>query len=206
MSRHFRRYTELPYLLHMLEEEVITLLNPNSWDDKNDVLYLEAFQRKKKLESVLALCLTDASATYHHWKVFSHGSSGVCIKFNKERLIEWARDHGISCGPVVYRSIKKAKEHDLPLEKWPFVKRHAFRDEREFRLIFECREEVMPFKAFKFDPTIITKITLNPWLPASVCASVERAIRDRLRSSSITIRQTTLLRNEDWLSKVHSDT
>ncbi len=202
---YLRRYTELPFLLHMLENSSITLLNPKSWDDQNDVLYMEAYRSKKQLKSVLTLCLTESSATYHHWKVFSRGSSGICIKFDKQQLVDWAKANGISCGRVVYRSLKKAKEHDLPIEEWPFAKRHAFRDEREFRLIFECREEYQAHKSFQFDLRMIRKITLNPWLPSSVCQSMENAIRDRLGTSSISIRQTTLLNNEDWLSKVNGD-
>ena len=205
MSQNFRRYTEIPYLLHLLETKEITLLSPDSWDDKNDTLYLEAYRRKKKLQSVLALCFTDASATYHHWKVFSRGSSGVCIEFDKSKLIDWARANGMSYDHVVYRSIKKAKEHCLAVDQYPFVKRHGFRDEREFRLIFECREKRELFKPFRFKLDMMTKITLNPWLPAAVCQSVERAIRKHLGSASMVIRQTTLLQNEEWLTKVNPD-
>ena len=37
-----KRYTELPYLLHMLSTQRIALLNPSNWADRNDS-YLGVF-------------------------------------------------------------------------------------------------------------------------------------------------------------------
>ena len=64
-----RRYTDLPALLYLLRTRSITLLDPSSWDDKNDSYYLEKYKEKKSLQTVLALCLSTAEETYHHWRV-----------------------------------------------------------------------------------------------------------------------------------------
>jgi hypothetical protein len=82
-----RRYTDLPALLHMLKHCCITLLDPTTWDDTNDSYYLLKYKEKRKLETVLALCLTQADETYYHWRVFSHGPAGVCIDFHRADLI-----------------------------------------------------------------------------------------------------------------------
>lgn len=76
-----RRYTELPSLIYMLAYRKITLLDPSSWDDKNDSYFFSLYRDKVKLKSVLALCFTQARDTYHHWRVFAPGSAdvpGIC--------------------------------------------------------------------------------------------------------------------------------
>ena len=47
-ERFLRRYTTLPSLLYTL-----TLLDPQSWDDKNDSYYRQLYKEKKRLKSVL---------------------------------------------------------------------------------------------------------------------------------------------------------
>ena len=71
-----------------MTQRKITLLDPQSWDDSNDSRYLALYKEKKKLTTVLALCFTQASETYHHWRVFANGSSGICITFHSVELLE----------------------------------------------------------------------------------------------------------------------
>ena len=63
MAKFLRRYTNLPALLYLLRERKITLLDPASWDDKNDSYFLSLYHQKKQLKSVLALCFTPAFET-----------------------------------------------------------------------------------------------------------------------------------------------
>src|SRR6185437_17104819 len=86
-EEYLRRYTQLPALLYMLSEKKLTLLDPNSWDDKNDSYFLEQYKLKRKLKTVLALCFSMAQETYHHWSVFADGSAGVCIQFKRYGLL-----------------------------------------------------------------------------------------------------------------------
>jgi len=72
-----RRYTTLPSLLDLLVTKHLTLLTPDSWDDKNDAFYLQQYKDKKKLKAVYAMCFTEGNETYHHWRVFSGGNGGV---------------------------------------------------------------------------------------------------------------------------------
>jgi hypothetical protein len=81
MSEHYlRRYTDLTALIYLLHKRKITLLDPSSWDDKNDSYYLTQYKEKCKLKSVLALCLMQSDERYHHWSIFASGSGGVCIR------------------------------------------------------------------------------------------------------------------------------
>jgi len=82
----FRRYTDLASLLHMLRRDAITLLRPDTWDDRNDRLLMEAYAERMGMETLLALCLTSRGETYHHWKIFTDRNNGVCVHFRRQEL------------------------------------------------------------------------------------------------------------------------
>src|SRR5713226_2636906 len=87
LKKFLRRYTDLPGLVYLLRKQCITLVDPQSWDDTNDSYYLTLYREKQQLASVLALCFTQVTDTYHHWRVFAAGASGVCISFRRKELL-----------------------------------------------------------------------------------------------------------------------
>src|ERR1700754_2480162 len=82
-----RRYTNLEATIHLLRSRTITLLNPGSWDDRNDAYFMAEYNRRKNLKTLLALCFANCDETYHHWRVFSHGTDGVCLEFDRGKLL-----------------------------------------------------------------------------------------------------------------------
>ena len=83
-----RRYTNLAATIHMLRSCEITLLSPGTWDDRNDAYFMAEYKRRKNLKSLFALCFANCPETYHHWRVFSHGSDGVRVEFDKKLLMQ----------------------------------------------------------------------------------------------------------------------
>src|SRR5450759_5659051 len=111
-----RRYTSVPSLLHLLQNRQITLLSPASWDDKNDAFFMVQYKQRKKVKSVLALCFTMADDTYHHWRVFTHGSDGARITFRrKEFLAAFAKIKGVRKRPVKYKRVRAVSYTHLTL-------------------------------------------------------------------------------------------
>jgi hypothetical protein len=43
------RFTNLAAAIHMLRTRTITLLDPNTWDDKNDAYFMAEYKRQKGL-------------------------------------------------------------------------------------------------------------------------------------------------------------
>jgi len=154
-----RRYTDIPALIYMLRKGKLTLLNPASWDDRNDSHYISLYKEKKQLGAVLALCFTEAGETYHHWRVFSSGTSGVCIRFNKTRLLEHVEENTtIRFGPAQYRMMDHVRSSAISIDDLPFLKRYAFRDEKEFRLLYETKRPLQS-KDFPLPLECIDRIT-----------------------------------------------
>lgn len=206
MSKEYlRQYTDLPSLIHLLQSKTLTLLNPNKWDDKNDKLYMRIYKDKKNLASLFALCFTEAPETYHHWKVFASGSSGVCVYFYKTLLLQQLDSvTGIQHRQVMYKKLDALKNSPLAIKDLPFLKRYAFRDEKEYRIIFEDLTEKHEFKHFAIDTSCIAQISLSPWLAKPLKKTLINTIKSFDVSSSFKVIQTTLNENSIWMKAVQN--
>jgi hypothetical protein len=193
-----KRYTELPYVLQILQSQQLTLLNPNSWDDQNDAHYIKTYREKKGYGSVLALCLTEAAQTYHHWKVFTHGASGACIYFNDELLIAGLKDQGVVGKKVEYFSLAGIKKNSPTIDDLPFIKRSAYEHEDEFRLLYATKKKSIPFQNFTFPCDAIHSIVLNPWLPRSTFSVVKNVINGIKGFENLDVLRATIIENDTW--------
>jgi hypothetical protein len=185
----------------MLRTKRITLLDPKTWDDTNDSYYLLKYKEKKDLKTVLALCLTEAEETYHHWRVFSQGSSGVCVHFDRQLFVVTLLKHqGVSVKEVVYRRVRDARRRSVvpKISELPFLKRAGFSAESEFRVVFESKTKSIPYLDIKIDLAVIKKITLSPWLNKRLSATVKELITDVPGCDEIEVRRSTLVGNTLW--------
>jgi len=198
----FNRYTDLTALIDILSKKRIVLLDPISWDDKNDVFFMSKYKEKKKLNTLLALCFTTKYETYHHWSVFAPGSSGVCIRFQRDGLIQcFEKIPSVQFKEVNYKEITEVSNDGLSLNELPFLKRIPYKDEQEFRAIYESdnKEQI---KEVPFCLSIIDRIVLSPWLPDALVETIKQTIKGINGCDKIKVYKTTLLSNANWLSAV----
>jgi hypothetical protein len=199
MPAVLRRYTSLPSLLHILKTGRITLLNPATWEDRNDVYAMSRFQESKKLPVVLALCFSRGAETYHHWKVYTKGTEGVCIEFKRDDLLaEFEKNYPeVLRGRVTYKPVDRIKRWLSDIDRLPFTKRWQYRHEEEFRLVYLGREGESDAnaKGFAVNLDCIRRIQLNPWLPKSMVETVRSTVKS---FRSVRVVQTTVLENEAW--------
>jgi hypothetical protein len=198
-QKSLRRYTDITALSYILTNEKITLLNPQTWDDRNDSHFLRLYRKKRKLASVLALCFAQAAETYHHWKVFAAGSAGVCIHFQHGELLKALALHdGVHSGIVKYRTIDELTEKHPGVNELPFVKRIAFRDEMEFRIIYESKTEKLRKRDFSVPPSVIEKVTLSPWIDPDLADFAKTLLRAIPKWKNLQISRSSLIDNEKW--------
>ena len=199
IRRFLRRYTDIPALLYLLNERKITLLDPEFWDDSNDSHYLSLYREKKKLESALVLCFTQASETYHHWRVFANGSSGVCIQFRRGALLNIVRAQpNIRTGTVKYLTLPQMRNKIPAIRELPFLKRYAFEQEDEFRIIYESKTAKKPTLDISIPLSSIERIILSPWLPHPLSRHIKRTLKSIKGCSELEIVRSSLIGNEEW--------
>ena len=197
--RLYRRYTDLTSAIDLLFRQRIVLLDPASWDDRNDSHFIEEYKAMRGAKSVLALCLSSVGETYHHWRVFCGHSSGVCIEFFQKELRELIKaTSDVRHGKVQYMTLGRIKEATLALADLPFLKRYAFRHEAEFRLIYESMERDANNHEIKIPLSIIRGITLSPWLPVPLFDATREILRSIPGCDRIHINRSELISNEEW--------
>lgn len=199
MPQYLRRYTDLPALLYLLKEKKITLLDPASWDDSNDSHYLSRYKDKKQLSSVLAICFSQADETYHHWRVFSGSSAGVCIRFKREALLRaLCKQAGVMLGEVNYMSLAQARKQLPSIADLPFIKRAAFIHEDEYRAVFESERQALHSLDVAIPLSCIDRISLSPWLHKNLADATKQAIKAIDGCASLKVYRSTLIGNEEW--------
>lgn len=196
---YLRRYTDLPALIYLLSEKKLTLLDPQSWDDSNDSHYLSLYREKKNLESVLALCFSQSDETYHHWRVFAGGSGGACIRFKMAELLKAVKKQdGIRNGPVTYLKMGQIRDRQLSVKDLPFLKRHAFQHESEYRLVYESTVARKPKLDVPIPLTSIDRVTLSPWVHPALSEHVKSVLHSIPGCSHMKILRSTLIGNSEW--------
>ena len=128
-------YTTLPVLLDLLKRRRLVLLDPKSWEDKNDSGVMEENKRRKKVPRLFALCFSWGDETIHQWKAFADGISGCCIEFDAQRLIARLRSvDGVRCQCVRYLKLNGLGDDSIQVSSMPFIKRWPYRCEDARRL------------------------------------------------------------------------
>lgn len=195
------RYTTLPVLLDMLKRKRLVLLDPSSWEDKNDSEILLEYKRRKRLSKLFALCLSFGDETIHHWKTFADGISGCCIEFDTEQMKELLRrTPGVIFRKVRYRKLRDLKDATIPVDSIPFTKRWPYRCEEEFRVIWRGSSADSCFE-IPFDLRIIKKVTISQRMPQPVYETIRAYLRDAFTHPEQRINRSTLYENKTWINK-----
>lgn len=198
-----RRFTSLSSAIDLLRKERIAFLDPSTWDDRNDASYMDLYKEFLQLSSLHALCCSEASETFHHWKVFTQSPDGCFIDFYKDRLLSIiADDKNYVSRPMRYlllREMKTAKA-DLGVGDLPFIKRRSFADEREFRIIHIGDAPSGQVHYLEIDLSCVRRIVINPIMPSGVRASVKATLRDLCGEHRIRITASAITSSSEWKS------
>ena len=84
------------------------------------------------------------------------------------------------------------------ISQFPFTKAKAFEDEREFRIIYENKNQEYITKKIPLDIKSIEKVVFNPWITEEVCASLKAVIRKIEGCDELEVIRTTVTNNEKW--------
>ena len=195
------RFTTIPVLLDMLTRKKLVLLDPATWDDKNDSAIMEAYRSRQGVEKLFALCCSYGDETIHHWKTFSDGISGCRVKFAPKKLFDLLDTvDGVNYGPVKYRKMRKLKAGMIAVQDIPFTKRWPYRCEAEFRIIWEGSTPNNCFE-IDFDLSIIQRITVSQRMPEQIHTTIRELLRGAFKDPTKRISQSTLYRNDIWIGK-----
>lgn len=198
---YLRRYTSIAAAIDILARGELPLLNPETWDDRNDRRFMEAYRKAKKpTGSLYGLCAAGCAETYHHWRVFTSAADGACIEIRRAPMEAALR--GMPEVRFGFMEYLKLDEVDglspLDLERLPFVKRHGFKPENEYRIILESDLPQTSALSIEFPRDWIGRIYLNPWLPATLAETMIGMMRAVPGCEALSVQRSSLIENERW--------
>jgi len=193
-----RRFTTIGSVIDMLRNRRIAFLDPEKWDDRNDAEFMRLYREARGLTTLKALCCTESSETYHHWRVFTHSSDGCFIDFVKQPLLESIdADDAYFYAPMEYVRFDEMASASFEVADLPFLKRAGFKPELEFRIIYvgDCGDDAhfMPIEL-----GWIRRIVLNPWLPRPVADSIKATLKEISGNPRLQVGASRLTNSQTW--------
>ncbi len=198
------RFTTLPVLLDLLQRQKITLLDPKSWEDKNDSEIILEYKRQKKIKNLFAICFSHGDETIHHWKTFSNGPSGCLIEFNAHKLFEIIDAiPNLKHKAVTYRKLMDIEKKDtvLDVNEIPFTKRWPYRCEEEYRIIVENNSDSDFYFDIDIPLDIINRITISQQMPEKVYETIKGYLKGLKGDQKSRINRSTLFENKRWINR-----
>lgn len=200
-----RRYTSIPGVIDTLRQGQLALLDPRTWDDRNDRYFMELYRKQRKAAGLYALCAAKCAETYHHWRVFTGASDGACIVIRRQPLEEYLRGvdgpeiKSIRFQDVEYLTLQDARSlSPSDMDRLPFLKRVGFGDEDEYRIVVETNMEQQSAIFIDCPAEWIDRIYINPWLPERLAESVIETLQDLRGCSDLDIRRSSLIDSTTW--------
>jgi hypothetical protein len=190
------RFTTIEKMLEIVRTEELLMSDPNYWEDKNDSTILEIYKNKRRLKSLFATCFTKGSETIHHWGAFASKSEACCLEIKGDELLKDNSANGFISNEVTYVQLKKMRQEVTSIDQLPFVKRYPYRNEAEYRIIFESK--IKHNKANLIVPRdYINKITVNQHLPKDIFYLLKVKIESDWK---ISVNQSTVIKNNEWIN------
>jgi len=200
LDNYIRRYTSISAVIDILRRQELPLLDPQTWDDRNDRYFMARYKEKKALGGLYALCAARCGETYHHWRVFTGTADGACIEIKRgplENALE--KIPGVSFGEIRYLLLNDIDHLTAAdLDRLPFVKRVGFTAEKEYRIVYETGDPQGAAHSLEFPLAWISKIYLNPWLPDPLYKSVKATLRALPGSAKLPIVKSRLIDSVRW--------
>ena len=198
------RFTTLPVLLDLLQRQKLTLLDPKSWEDKNDSEIILEYKKRKKIKNLFAICLSCGDETIHHWKTFSNGSSGCLIEFDAQKLFNIIDNiPNLKHREVTYRKLSdiESKSAVLNVDDIPFTKRWPYRCEEEYRIIVESNNDKDKHYDIDIPLDIIKRITINQQMPDKIYETIKDYLKNLKGNPDSRINRSTLFENKRWINR-----
>lgn len=193
------RFTTIDSLFQIIRTKKIRLSNPKYWDDKNDSGFIDLYRQKKNLKKVLALCFTDDTETIYHWTAFSNPGNSCCIDIYGEQLLSLIDGKkGFRYGKVNYIRIKDLNKELTKIDDIPFSKRYPYRNESEFRIIYDS-EYPISNKYIAIELSLIKKITIDQRLNNDVYKLIKNEL---VNEYGIQVNRSTIFENKTWINYI----
>ncbi len=200
----FRKYMPLGRALDTLKQGMY-LAHPEKWADGNDKVcaqrYTEIFKK-----SVRAICVTEGTEKYHHWRSYNEPGLMVALLLSKKAFIaQWdalaSSGYQTRHAPVRYFPIRRATE--IAPENFVFSKFNGYESEQEYRFVAMAdRLEGLP-QRLPLSSDAVKGIIVNPWADNDLVEAIRIAVNAISPFASASVTKSTVLGKDKWIAKIN---
>ncbi|MBB4123669.1 hypothetical protein [Martelella radicis] len=178
-----RRYMSIVALIDTLRQQQLAVLNPESWDDRNDQLFMRVYKSLSKAGGLYGACLVLKRQPLEAYLDSHQPEPGTKIRYSEVKYLKLAEVKELSPGCV----------KDLP-----FLKRYGFKDENEYRIVIETDSEQQPAIFISCPHAWIDTIYLNPWLYKNQVQSLIKTIKEIPGCERLKVKRSQLTDSATW--------
>ncbi|GBU25160.1 hypothetical protein R83H12_01800 [Fibrobacteria bacterium R8-3-H12] len=200
MPIRLHRYTSIPVLLDMLQNNRLFLSNPDYWKDKTDAHFLKEHSKGKLAR---ALCFFEKNENNYYWELYA--KKGCMITFNAKLLLDSIGKNlsngSLDCRPISYKKQNNLKEKTQK-ENLPFIKQIRYKGEKEFRIVWTGEKEEKEGASIYIEPKSIEKIVISGEIPENLAKSLINAIHTITKNAfAKKVFYSWLFNNKVWNNK-----
>lgn len=200
----FRKYMPLGRALDTLKRGLF-LADPLDWEDQNDVIcvkrYAEIFGK-----SVRAICVTEGTEKYHHWRSYSDPKLMVALLLRKKAFEAQCQAYSAAnCQSrfkaVEYFPIRRAGE--IVAGDLTFSKFNAYESEQEYRFVVEAEKLADIPKRLPIAADMVKGVIVNPWADEEFVEAVRIAVNAISPFAAVSVTRSTVLGKDKWITKIN---
>jgi hypothetical protein len=95
-------------------------------------------------------------------------------------------------------TLSRIRSKNVKVTDLPFLKRHAFEHEDEFRIIYTSKADMLSKLDISIPLSCIEKVTLSPWMHSGLSHYVKQTLWAIKGCCDLEIVRSTLISNEEW--------
>jgi hypothetical protein len=200
----FRKYMPFGRALDTLKRGLF-LADPLDWEDQNDVICVKRYSEISG-QSVRAICVTEGTEKYHHWRSYSDSKLLVALLLRKKSFEAQCQEYSATnCQSrfeaVKYFPIRRASE--IVADDLTFSKFNAYESEQEYRLVVQAANMSDIPQRLPIAADIVKGVIVNPWADDEFVEAVRIAVNAIPPFATVSVTRSTVLGKDKWIAKVN---
>ena len=203
-NKSIYRFMRFEYLLDLIKNRRLPLINPSEWEDKNDIFASKLSCRDNEVVGICCFTLSKSNSIYR-WSKMAPNNLCVRVEFDINK-IKARLSQKMVMKKVRYKSIDNLKPNVIKtIKDCAFVKSKPFEQEKEIRIVTYqslVDENIKIVDYLRELPSDVIKgIRFSPFLSHELFLLVKELLRKYLTANNwkgVNISQSRILNKEKW--------
>lgn len=205
-NKSLYRFMHFEYLLDLIKNHRLPLINPSEWEDKNDAFASKLSCKDNEIVGICCFTLSKSNSIYR-WSKMAPNNLCVRVEFDMDK-IKARLSQNMMMKEVQYKSVDELKKITIKAKKnCAFIKSKPFKPEKEIRMVTyqPVTDENKNVKIVEYLSGLpsgaIKSIRFSPFLDQKMCHFVRELLRKYLAVNNwekVEMSSSRILDKEKW--------